>query len=126
MAHHGHGTAAGAMQESRDADAMTKALDDYSKRDGWVEFNAEHPIPAEALMDDNLELVWGAGPSEEGKYRFPPLNAHWMRSVHDHVFLRIEETPTQTHPFPHLYVRDVFPRDFLCESTRSASGRRSI
>ena len=35
-----------------------------------------------------------------------------MRGVHHHVFSRIEKTPTQTDPFPHVYVRDVFPRDF--------------
>ena len=40
------------------------------------------------------------------------LDSRWIRSVHHHVFSRIAETPTQTDPFPHVYVHDVFPRDF--------------
>jgi hypothetical protein len=50
--------------------------------------------------------------SSEGAAQFPSLDPGWVRHVHDHVFLRIEETPAQTEPFPHLYVRDVFPSDF--------------
>ena len=60
-----------------------------------------------AFRDDASELV-GSGLSRT----YPRLDPQWMPGVHHHVFSRIEKTPTQTDPFPHVYVRDVFPRDF--------------
>jgi hypothetical protein len=55
-----------------------------------------------------------AEPAEAGgvSERHPALDSRWVRDVHRHVFQRIGETATQTEPFPHLYVRDVFPREF--------------
>ena len=35
--------------------------------------------------------------------------------VSEHVLYRITNEPVRTHPFPHLYVRDVFPQDFYRE-----------
>jgi len=35
--------------------------------------------------------------------------------VSHHVLYRIANTPINTHPFPHIYVRDVFPEDFYRE-----------
>jgi hypothetical protein len=35
--------------------------------------------------------------------------------VSHHVLYRIANTPVNTHPFPHIYVRDVFPEDFYRE-----------
>ena len=35
--------------------------------------------------------------------------------VLEHVLYRIANTPIRTHPFPHFYVRDVFPDDFYRE-----------
>ena len=61
---------------------------------------------------DDLGMVWKDSLSMERSNRFPPLDSRWMRDVHDHVLLRIGETPAQTDPFPHLYARDVFPADF--------------
>jgi hypothetical protein len=35
--------------------------------------------------------------------------------VSEHVLYRIANTPIRAHPFPHFYVRDVFPEDFYRE-----------
>lgn len=35
--------------------------------------------------------------------------------VSHHVLYRIANTPVSVHPFPHIYVRDVFPQDFYRE-----------
>ena len=35
--------------------------------------------------------------------------------VSHHVLYRIANAPVFTHPFPHIYVRDVFPQDFYRE-----------
>jgi hypothetical protein len=35
--------------------------------------------------------------------------------VQHHVLYRIANTPVCAHPFPHIYVRDVFPQDFYRE-----------
>jgi len=84
---------------------------DFPTRDGRGESDVEHPIPVVALRDDDSELICSGAPSGE----YPPLDSGGIRSVHDHVFSRIEETPTQTDPFPHVYVREVFPRDFYAQ-----------
>src|SRR6187551_23687 len=78
------------------------------EREGGIALDAERPIPIAGLMDEDAELVGGG--CLAGKY--PRLDAHRMRAIHHHVFLRTEETPTQSDPFPHVHVRDVFPRDF--------------
>jgi hypothetical protein len=36
------------------------------------------------------------------------MSAH----VSEYVFYQIANTPVRTHPYPHIYVRDVFPEDF--------------
>jgi hypothetical protein len=35
--------------------------------------------------------------------------------VLEHVLYRVANTPIRTHPYPHFYVRDVFPEDFYRE-----------
>lgn len=35
--------------------------------------------------------------------------------VFQHVLYRIANAPVRTHPYPHIYVRDVFPQDFYRE-----------
>ena len=63
------------------------------------------------MSEAELTLPAEEKPPLRGKQHLPPLD-QWMCSVHDHVFSRIEVTPTQTDPFPHLYVPEVFPPDF--------------
>ena len=35
-----------------------------------------------------------------------------MREIDDHVFAKIRATRLETDPFPHIYVRDIFPTEF--------------
>jgi hypothetical protein len=68
----------------------------------------ENSIPVTTLMDDHSELA-GAADAPGTRPFFDPGR---MRVAHEHFFGRIEETPIETEPFPHIYVRDVFQADF--------------